>query len=408
MGGVPRAGRGCCVRGDGPGRGAGSTAQFEHYSPRLGRWLHYRVYPSRAGLSIYATDITEQKQVEAALRESEERYKTLYEDNPFMYFTVDTQGTVLSVNRFGAQRLGYTVEELVGRTMLDLFHEEDKEDVSRYFSACLQNNLERPSDWEARKVCKGGSTLWVKENLRAVPGPDSDTIVQLICEDITERKQAEKERQRLLAHESAARAEAAERRKISRELHDRVAHSMEVVHQSLQLYKVLLPRDPPQAEAKLTLAQEMAKTALDSTRNLAMELRTSITDGDLESALSVLLRNSVPPDIEAELSIEGDESLVPAHVREQLFLILREAVRNAVSHSGCNRMSIHLDIIPEKATGTVEDDGCGFDPGGSADGNGLKSMKERAALVGGTCSVQSELNEGTCVQISAPLTQEEW
>jgi signal transduction histidine kinase len=183
---------------------------------------------------------------------------------------------------------------------------------------------------------------------------------------------------------------------------------MGVVHQSLQLYEALLPRDPSQAEAKLALASEMAKKALDSTRNLAMALRDPITGSSLKDALLGFLESIVPPEIETDLSVEGDETSVPVHVREQLFLILREALRNTVLHSDCRRISVRLDIIPEKVTGIVEDDGEGFsteDPTW-APGTGLESMKERAALVGGVCSVQSELNEGTCIHVSIPLTQD--
>ena len=140
----------------------------------------------------FILDISEQKRVEERLRTSEERYKALYEDNPFMYFTVDTRGTVLSVNRSGVEQLGYTVEELVGRSVLDVFHEEDKEDVSRYFSACLQD-LERSSSWEARKIRKDGSTLWAKENVRIVRSTNGSKVILLICEDVTKRKQAEEQ-----------------------------------------------------------------------------------------------------------------------------------------------------------------------------------------------------------------------
>ncbi len=160
------------------------------------RW--FDVYAFRLGgrksrkVALIFNNITERRRAEEALRKSEERYKTLYEDNPFMYFTVDKRGTVLSVNRSGAQELGYTVEELVGHPVLDVFHEEDREGVSRYLSMCLQN-LERPSSWETRKVRNDGSILWARENLRIVEGPDGATIGLLICEDITERTQAEEQ-----------------------------------------------------------------------------------------------------------------------------------------------------------------------------------------------------------------------
>ena len=135
-------------------------------------------------------DVSERKRIEEALRNSEERYRALYEDNPFMYFTLDARGTILSVNRYGAEQLGFSVEELLGRPVLDVFHEEDKEGVSRRLDECL---LEpgQTCGWEARKVRKDGSMLWVRETVRAVWSPGGDTVVLVVCEDITERKMAE-------------------------------------------------------------------------------------------------------------------------------------------------------------------------------------------------------------------------
>jgi len=135
-------------------------------------------------------DITHRKQGEKALQESEERYRVLYEDNPSMYFTVTQDGKILSVNKFGAQQLGYSVEELIGQPVIEVFFEEDKPLVQQHFTTCLQD----PSQlfhWELRKNRKDGSVLWVRETARMVQGENGEKVVLIVCEDITERKQTE-------------------------------------------------------------------------------------------------------------------------------------------------------------------------------------------------------------------------
>ena len=129
-------------------------------------------------------------QAEEALRESEMQYRALYEDNPSMYFTVDAQGTVLSVNPFGAEQLGYPVAELVGQPVLGIFHPDDRAAVSEQLAACLRTP-NQVAHWEFRKVRKDGSTLWVREAARAVQGGGGSPVVLIVCEDVTVRKQAE-------------------------------------------------------------------------------------------------------------------------------------------------------------------------------------------------------------------------
>ena len=89
------------------------------------RWLRATVTPiqynSQTAVLGYFFDITTRKQTEEELSKSEERFKALYEDNPSMYFTLDAHGTVLSVNSFGAGQLGYTVQDLVGKSVLKSF-----------------------------------------------------------------------------------------------------------------------------------------------------------------------------------------------------------------------------------------------------------------------------------------------
>jgi signal transduction histidine kinase len=226
-----------------------------------------------------------------------------------------------------------------------------------------------------------------------------------VSTDITERKRAQEEHERLLAREWRARAETEERKRISRELHDRVAHSLGVVHQSLELHEALKHGDPEAARAKMGLAKESTIEAMRLTRDLARELRGAAeVRGSLSGALSGLIEAAVPPGVERAVSVEGEEALVPPHVREQLFVILREGVRNAVSHSGAGRVDVGVRVCAGEVVGRVEDDGRGFaeEDGGYA-GGGIRSMRERAQLLGGTLEVSSAPGAGTSVRVSMPL-----
>ncbi len=206
-------------------------------------------------------------------------------------------------------------------------------------------------------------------------------------------------------------AETAERERISRELHDRVAHSMGVVYQSLQLHNALAENAPERAREKLTVAEETAKSALDQTRNLAIELRRSVaeeTEEGLAKALWTLLETSAPDDVLTEFSFSGDESLVPRDVGAQVYLIMREAIRNALRHSGCEGVTATLEIQPGELVGTVTDDGNGFDPeAASGDGQragiGLRSMRERAEMVNGELNLTSRPGFGTTIEIRVPM-----
>ena len=121
---------------------------------------------------------------------SEERWKAVFENTPTMYFMVDQSGIILSVNPFGAEQLGYRVEELVGTPVLDVFHEADREAVQRHVSTCL-THVGQPMMWEFRKVRKDGRIIWVRETAKTVRFGTSERVVLVACEDITERKRAE-------------------------------------------------------------------------------------------------------------------------------------------------------------------------------------------------------------------------
>jgi len=178
---------------------------------------------------------------------------------------------------------------------------------------------------------------------------------------------------------------------------------MGVAHQSLELHQALKRTDPEAASAKMSLAKQSTVEAMNLTRDLARELRGAEVRGGLSAALSGLIEAAVPPGVERAVCVEGEEALVPPHAREELFVILREGVRNAVSHSEAGRIEVGVRVCAEGVVGHVEDDGRGFAEEEGATRGGVRSMRERAGLVGGTFELCSASGVGTSIRVTIPL-----
>ena len=136
-------------------------------------------------VSSIIRDITERKRAEHALQASEKRFRALYDDNPAMFFTLDSKGIVLSVNHFGAEQLGYSVEELINRSAFLLYEEGQQGLVRECLDKCIEMS-DQVHRWEVCKVHKDGTRLWVRETARVVEGENGQSTMLLVCEDITE------------------------------------------------------------------------------------------------------------------------------------------------------------------------------------------------------------------------------
>ncbi len=131
--------------------------------------------------------LVERRRAEIAFQVSEMRFRSLYDDNPSMFFTVERDGTMSSVNRYGAETLGYRVEQLIGRRFEELYPEDQRPALSEQIERCFeeQETLRR---WEARKAHQDGSTLWVRTTARSVVAADGEVSLLIVCEDLTETR----------------------------------------------------------------------------------------------------------------------------------------------------------------------------------------------------------------------------
>lgn len=135
-------------------------------------------------------ELTEQKQAAEALQASEAKFRQLYDNNPLMLFSLATTGTVLAVNPMAVTQLGYAAEEMIGHSVLNVFHPEERAKVQETFERYVTHPVQT-APWEFRKVTKSGKTIWVSETLQFIREPQSESFVLVVCEDITARREAE-------------------------------------------------------------------------------------------------------------------------------------------------------------------------------------------------------------------------
>lgn len=117
--------------------------------------------------------------------------RPLYEANPAACFALDSYATIRSCSQYAGEQLGYSVEELLGRSFLTLSHPDDRPEVSRLVQSCLGQPGEM-AQAELRKTRRDGSLLWVHERQRAVTSDDGELVVLVVWEDVTERRVADK------------------------------------------------------------------------------------------------------------------------------------------------------------------------------------------------------------------------
>ena len=171
----------------------------------------------------------------------------------------------------------------------------------------------------------------------------------------------------------------------------------------LDLDEIMGPEIP---EGQSTIAREALVEAMRRLRLVTSGLRDEPVTS-FEKALADFL-NRVCADADVHLVVLGDETWASAAIIDEAFLIVREALRNALAHGAPQSVVVGVEVTRRELRAWVDDDGKGFAVGDDAEsptaGTGLATMRERAALLGGTVAITSKSGRGTSVELSVPLS----
>jgi len=345
-----------------------------------------------AGICGVGIDITQQKQIEKELRESEEKYRDLVERISDIIYTIDTVGMVTYVSPATVALLGYGPQEMVGKQFSDFIAPEG---VPRGRDRFQQlSSGASPVANEYKFLTKGGEIRWMRASSQPIVDGEQVSGVHGVLTDITDRVRAE-EQQRLAAA-------TAERERLSRDLHDAVTQTLFSMAAIAEVLPDTWERDPAKARRGLQDLQEQTQGALAEMRSLLLAWRPEAFQdkglGELIHQLgdAMVARTRMP----VTTTVVG-ECQPSAEVKLALYRIAQEALNNVVKHAGAGRAIVRLQCSEMRTSLSINDDGCGFDPDGVTPHHlGLEIMRERAAAVGAGSTIASEPGQGTEVSVT--------
>lgn len=371
------------------------------------------------------TDINERKKAQDTLRESEARFKAMYNNTAVGMAMMTLDRKIISMNQASARMTGYTIEELVNSDPARLSHPEDVEIGMDQFRAMVAGDI--PGfQMEKRFIRKDGNIFWGRVSYSIVPTFEGkpEYLVGII-EDVTEEResaakiarQADEYRSQLekrvaertlelnqanerLREKAAQDAVTTERTRLARELHDAVTQTLFSITLIADVLPDLWNINYAEGRRRLEELRVLTRGALAEMRTLLVELRPNAL---VEVPLPTLLRQLVDAlvgraRINIQLSAEGERKL-PADVQVGLYRLAQEALNNIIKHAKASEAAVTLRM-GEMVRMTIADNGKGFDPSTvTADHLGLKIMRERAESIGANLSIYSEPGEGTQITI---------
>ena len=284
---------------------------------------------------------------------------------------------------------------------LERIHPEDRARAAATVALALMDN--RAFSMDERIVRPDGRVRQLRSHGEVVRDEGGRPLKMVgACIDVTEQKAAEAALRALTRR--LVEAEETERRRIARELHDRVGQNLSALNINLDILLGQL-RDEP-ARRRLEDSLKLVDATLQSIENVMADLRPALLDEyGLAAALAwygeeYAQRTGIRVGVQAG---EAGASLRP-EAAVALFRIAQEALNNAAKHSSAKRITVGLEEEGGELVLRISDDGKGFDPASAPRGRwGMTTMRERAEATGGRLLVESSPGSGTTVSAAVPL-----
>lgn len=226
-------------------------------------------------------------------------------------------------------------------------------------------------------------------------------------------RRSEEQRERAAAAETSMRqlsqqlvkTQEAERRNLSRELHDHVGQMLTALRMELGTAERSRGAAGQQFGQAITESKRLSETMLRTVRDLAMGLRPSMLDDiGLKPALEWLARDVARRcDLRVDLAVEGELEPLPDAHRTCIYRVVQEALTNCVRHARASRVAVRVDGRPTSLELSVEDDGVGADLAAPRTGLGLIGLDERVRELGGRLVLESRPGHGTALRVTMPL-----
>jgi len=360
--------------------------------------------------ALHETDLEEEhKRVEEALKESENRYRTLFDSANDGMLVRDLEGNIIMANSAMAELTGYMVDELTKMNISQFLSASSFKTIMERQRIWLEDESEaRTQRHELRMIRKDGAKRTVEVVISLLTSEERTPIVQTIARDVTEQKRAH---ENLRAYASRAiRVQEEERKRVSRELHDETAQTLASLGMDIDSLAKTKGLGSTEISERLEELRDRTNDILRGVRSLSQALRPSILeDMGLLSALQGLSNDLADQrGISVRFEVQGTPRRFSTDVELALFRIVQEALSNVSKHAQATKCNLKVEFSPKKVKLKVNDDGQGFelppvmDEFAYSGKLGLTGMWERAKLIDGTLTVWSKPGEGTTLVLEVP------